>query len=650
MLNKFLHRVGLISTVPFLSNSGGNAFSYYHETLGHRSLIDFIFISSHLQNNVMACDLKSSGTNFSDHLSLNLELLISNFKDIRNRNLTNERNEYKVQRLRWDKCMLPEYYEASRQYIEPLYYELCNCVNMTNAGFPDNDLAAGLIDMFYQRFVNGLGNADKVVPRSHANFYKYWWNENLNDLKAKSIENFKLWEACGKPRCGEIFNKMTQTKLEYKSMLRFYQDESKNDFSDRLGNALIEKDQNNFWRSWNSKFGKINSRKIATVAGHTNDREIANAFCDYFSKNCRPNNSGVHEKHRTEFMEKFNAYVCDTDPCFLSSEDVGNALSKLKLGKAPGVDFITTEHLIYSHPVVITTMSKLFNLMLMCGYVPEPFRVGIVIPLIKGTNLNSTECDNYRCVTLSSIVSKVFEYALQIKLEENLATSDLQFGFKTGVGCSDALFTVKSVVDHFNKGGNTVNMAALDISKAFDRVSPYHLFNKLIQRKVPKCIISILICWFTNSSCCVRWNDKYSDNFPVRAGVKQGGVLSPGLFAIYIEDLISSLKLARKGCCIGGVYLGCVLYADDILLMSHSVTCMQEMLNICSKVASNLDLKFNVAKSMVLRIGDRCNEPCAKLFLQGTELCYVKELKYLGVYIICGRTFKCSFSSAKLKF
>ena len=166
------------------------------------------------------------------------------------------------------------------------------------------------------------------------------------------------------------------------------------------------------------------------------------------------------------------------------------------------------------------------------------------------------------------------------KFNSLFITDHLQFGFKSGVGCSDALFTVKSVVDHFNRNGNTVTISALDISKAFDRVSHFGLFSKLTQHKFPKQLICTLMSWYSKSYVKVKWNDKFSDRFQILAGVRQGGILSPFLFALYIEDILIELRGQRNGCEIGRVYLGCFLYADDILLLSQSVYCMQSMLDI----------------------------------------------------------------------
>jgi hypothetical protein len=280
--------------------------------------------------------------------------------------------------------------------------------------------------------------------------------------------------------------------------------------------------------------------------------------------------------------------------------NITNANDKLKLSKSAGEDQLMAEHIVYAHPCLLASLKIFFNLMLKVGYVPNAFGRGIMIPLVKDSNGDITVCENYRCITLSCIISKLFEYSLFDLCQSCMVTNDLQFGFKAGIGCSDALFTLKNVVNYFNNNGSTVTLTALDISKAFDKVSHFKLFTKLLKRGFPKCFVNILVNWYSKCSACVRWNGVFSASFSVIAGVRQGGILSPVLFAIYIDDIVNQLAKMNYGCMIGGQYIGCILYADDIILLSQSVTCMQLMINVACSIVD--DLLFNVTKSAVIRI------------------------------------------------
>ena len=111
-------------------------------------------------------------------------------------------------------------------------------------------------------------------------------------------------------------------------------------------------------------------------------------------------------------------------------------MSKLKRGKAAGFDNVSVEHLIFAHPCLVVSLKFLFNLMIVNGFVPDDFGKGILILLLKDSNSDASLCENYRGITLSCVISKVFEYALLEKFYYLFQTDDLQFGFKNGVGCS----------------------------------------------------------------------------------------------------------------------------------------------------------------------------------------------------------------------
>ena len=135
-------------------------------------------------------------------------------------------------------------------------------------------------------------------------------------------------------------------------------------------------------------------------------------------------------------------------------------------------------------------------------------------------------------------------------------------------------------------------MAALDISKAFDKVNHYILFNKLLDRDVPVCLIHVLVNWYGKCNAVVRWNSVISHPFRILAGVRQGGVLSPVLFALYIDGVIRRLESSGLGCKIHGLYVGCILYADDIILLAHTSVALQNMLDLCNAEISALDLNL----------------------------------------------------------
>jgi len=116
--------------------------------------------------------------------------------------------------------------------------------------------------------------------------------------------------------------------------------------------------------------------------------------------------------------------------------------------------------------------------------------------LLKNVDGNKFTSDNYRGITLSPVISKLFETVLLSQFKDQLISDPLQFGFKPKSTCSHAIFTFKTVVDYYVKNNCTVNICALDISKAFDRVDHYKLFNVLMDRSLPRQFIGLLTDWF----------------------------------------------------------------------------------------------------------------------------------------------------------
>jgi retron-type reverse transcriptase len=163
---------------------------------------------------------------------------------------------------------------------------------------------------------------------------------------------------------------------------------------------------------------------------------------------------------------------------------------------------------------------------------------------------------------MSPIISKLFEAAVSEKFYDYFLTSDSQFGFKQHLSCSHVIYSVKNVVDQCVANGSTVNVCSLDLSKAFDIMNHYILLTKLIRRNLPLVLLNIMELWFKVSKTCVKWEGCESHFFSLMAGLRQGGVLSPLLFAIFIDDLVDVVRRINVGCCISRICCAIFLYAD----------------------------------------------------------------------------------------
>jgi hypothetical protein len=259
--------------------------------------------------------------------------------------------------------------------------------------------------------------------------------------------------------------------------------------------------------------------------------------------------------------------------------------------------------------------------------------------------------DDFRGIPISPIISKLFEMAVLDRFSDYVHTSCHQFGFKKHLSCRHAIYCVRNVVERYTANRSTVNVCSLDLSKAFDKMNHSALFIKLMDRKVPSQLLNIFIMWFDMSITCVRWGGHYSFFFKLLAGVRQGGVLSPYFFAIFIDDIVLLIKKTNVGCYMSGICACIFLYADDILLVAPSVEGLQTLLTVCEDALIATDMRINVKKSMCMRFGARYNFECANLKLRnGDQLMWTTCCRYLGVYLISARSFKCSFEEARAKF
>jgi len=155
----------------------------------------------------------------------------------------------------------------------------------------------------------------------------------------------------------------------------------------------------------------------------------------------------------------------------------------------------------------------LFRIIFVRRYVPAAIGVGTFVPLVKDKSKNLNDIDNYRPITLIPVISKIFEHVLLSLCEEQIVSDDLQFGFKHGLCCNEAIFALRTTVSHFTAAGSSVYLAALDIRKAFDSVHHDKMFDSLISTGVPDVIVNILRHWYSILRVNVKWGSRCSQFF-----------------------------------------------------------------------------------------------------------------------------------------
>ena len=134
------------------------------------------------------------------------------------------------------------------------------------------------------------------------------------------------------------------------------------------------------------------------------------------------------------------------------------------------------------------------------------------------------------------------------------------------------------------------------------------------------------MAWYDGLTCRVKWGDNYSSLFDITAGVRQGGVLSPDLYGIYVDGLISKLISLQKGCYMCRIFAAALFYADDMAILAPSIKGLQSLLNLCEAYCLEWDICLNAKETK-------------KTSLNGREIEWVDQRNHLGITLKSGSRF-----------
>ena len=286
----------------------------------------------------------------------------------------------------------------------------------------------------------------------------------------------------------------------------------------------------------------------------------------------------------------------------LTASDVCKSILKLKHEKSDGLRGTFSDHFIYSSMSFKNNITLLVNAMFIHGYTPADLLESVITSIPKDVRGDLCNKDNYRGIALCSALCKLIDIIIIDKYGNVLFTNDLQFAFKPKHSTNMCTSVVKEVCSYYQSRGSDVYICTLDASKAFDRVHFGKLFDLLRARKLPAMVTRLLLDMYTRQSMCTVWNSKTSNLFGTKNGVKQGGILSPILFCVYIDELLKRINDSGIGCHIGHLSYAGVGYADDVDILAPSIQSLQELLHICEDFGVEYNVLFNPKKTSCIQI------------------------------------------------
>ena len=318
----------------------------------------------------------------------------------------------------------------------------------------------------------------------------------------------------------------------------------------------------------------------------------------------------------------------------ITSNEIYHFLRKKKNKSAGGEDCINYKILKHAGKNVINNLAKLFTIILVAGYFPISWR-SVRISMIPKGNKDLKQAKNWRPISLSSCMSKLFECSIKERIEKEklkrkIKENELQAAYKRGRNCLEHVIRLSEDVTHgFVKGECTV-ATFLDVAGAFDKVWINGLIWKLLKLKLPKPLFGVIKGFLTERSLKVKVGQKISPTLRMEAGTPQGAVLSPTLFNLFVDDLRESLNLHD-------IYLA--QYADDIALWctdkdpKEAEKKMNDALQKIEEWTTKWRIGLAPEKSVFMKFTRRPTQKNipVKLNLLGTEVKQVSTHRFLGV-------------------
>ena len=319
----------------------------------------------------------------------------------------------------------------------------------------------------------------------------------------------------------------------------------------------------------------------------------------------------------------------------INIDEVKAAIKELKKGKSGGADLLINELFVYDDAMLQPYLVSLFNFVFESGVFPDTWSEGLLVPLHKKGSKSSP--DNYRGITLLSVLGKIFTRILNKRLDSWAEKYEIyieaQYGFRRDRGTTDSLFILNQIINQVLENGKKLYAFFIDFSKAFDRVVHDNLWYKLLKNGISGKMFSVIRSMYTCLKTRVVNNGEKSQAFYCQLGVRQGECLSPFLFALYINDIEHCLESPTSGITLGHLRFLLLLYADDVVIFADSEAELQSAINRLYAYCNRWKLQINISKSYILVFcRGRTNRP--QSWTYGDILIpVVAKMKYLGLLL-----------------
>lgn len=349
----------------------------------------------------------------------------------------------------------------------------------------------------------------RKTPSKSKKMNKKWYDEDLH--VKRRIMNTKAKHMFQHPFDVSVRNNYYKHYREYRKLLKF----KKKHFTKNLFSKLDDLESSDPKTYWNL----VNSLKNENNETNGPESNIdTSTWYEYFQ-----NLNSIKSKFNAK-VENLNQILSNSNniktfnllDTIIKDKEILNSISKLKNNKASGLDTIRNEMLKIGASTFLPCLKKLFNLIFSSGFYPSSWAMGYISPIFK-TGDNSKP-DNYRGITITSNIGKLFNMVLNNRLdtflEENQVITNVQIGFTKNARTSDHMFVLKSLIDKYtNMKGGKLYTCFVDFQKAFDSVIHPGLQVKLRELNINGKFYDIISNLYTKSKLCVRLGEHRTEFF-----------------------------------------------------------------------------------------------------------------------------------------
>lgn len=486
---------------------------------------------------------------------------------------------------------------------------------------------------------NGNNNKKRRVKKA-------WWTPQLTEMWNSLCKAEKIWTRTK----GEKSHLKASFKAVQKQFDREVQKAKRRYWRRQQENLeeICSKAQGEFWKNM-GKIGIAEEREKNRMPTEVKDSH-GNIITD---------KSKVTEQWKTYFQELLNVdednretinfelphTVDNKEPQGLEEinsqitvYEVWRALGNTKKKKAAGVDDICFE--VLKNKTCVEFLVSLFNVCFSSGKYPDLWHKGLIVPILKDAGKDRLDPSNYRGITLACTTYKIYCGVLNSRLtwwaEKNNILFDEQNGFRGGRSCIDHITSLTNIIETRKHKKKDTFCLFVDFSKAYDRIDRNKLWTKLMGYGLEGHLLQAIMQIYSKVECCVKLGhmNSLSPWFEVNTGLKQGCLISPLLFSIYINDLVSTLNNVGLGVSIGQRKLSCLLYADDLVVFGNTERDLQRLMSILQEWCNKWSITINTEKSNIVHFRPNSKPKSDFNFMVGnTRLEVVSTYKYLGILL-----------------